>query len=114
MANFKSVQAFAARAAQLLRLDILIENVGIETTRHKSAKGHESSITVNIISTFLLALLLLSKMKETAKKFPSIMPHLSIVTSEVHAWTDLPGADLSEWKMQNTFQTLDCEDTANM
>jgi NAD(P)-dependent dehydrogenase (short-subunit alcohol dehydrogenase family) len=109
LASFGSVKAFAARASQLPRLDIVVENAGIATYNFRVAEGHESSITVNVISTFLLGLLLLPRLKATAKEFPSSTPHLSIVTSDVHAWTSLP-----EWKSSNTFATLDEEEAADM
>ncbi|KAF3810854.1 Retinol dehydrogenase 14 [Colletotrichum gloeosporioides] len=88
LASYDSVRAFSARASQLPRLDLLMANAGIATTRFTAAEGHERSITVNVISTFLLAFLL---------------------GPEVHAWTDLP-----EWKTENTFKTLDGETTADM
>lgn len=46
------------------------------------AEGHESSITINVIGTLLLAVLLLPKLMESAQRF-NILPHLVIVTSEV-------------------------------
>lgn len=46
-------------------------------------------ILVNVISTFLLALLMLPKLYESASKFKTL-PHLVIVSSEVHFWTSLP------------------------
>ncbi|KAK9312260.1 hypothetical protein V1522DRAFT_406230 [Lipomyces starkeyi] len=112
LASYDSVKAFAARASsELPRLDIVVENAGIATHSFSLAEGHESTITVNVISTVLLGLLLLPKLKQTAKEFPgsAASPHLSIVTSEVHAWTGMP-----EWKAQNTFTALDDEKTANM
>ncbi|KAL2679299.1 hypothetical protein Neosp_010070 [[Neocosmospora] mangrovei] len=93
LASYESVKAFGARAAKLER----------------TAEGHERNITVNVISTFLLALLLVPTLKATAQKSEGANPRLSVVTSEVHAWTDLP-----EWKSDNTFTTLDDETKANM
>ena len=45
-------------------------------------------MTVNVVSTFLLALLMLPKMQETAVKF-KITPTLCIVSSEVHFFTQV-------------------------
>lgn len=109
LASYESVKAFGARAAKLPRLDVVVANAGIATTRYSTAEGHERNITVNVISTFLLALLLVPTLKATAQKNQGATPRLSVVTSEVHAWTDLP-----EWKTDNTFTTLDDETTANM
>lgn len=103
------MKAFAARACTLPRLDIVLENAGIATVTYSQVEGHERTITVNVISTFLLALLLLPKLKDTAKEIPSSTPHLSIVSSEVHAWSRL-----EEWKADRVFATLSDEKTANM
>ncbi|KAF5525259.1 Short chain dehydrogenase atnD [Colletotrichum aenigma] len=85
-------------------------NAGIATTRFTAAEGHERSITVNVISNFLLALLLVPVLKRTAETCSDATPHLSVVaSSEVHAWTDLP-----EWKTENTFKSLDDETKADM
>ncbi len=48
--------------------------------------GNESTITVNVVSTFLLALLILPKLQETAK-LQGTTPNLTIVSSEVHFFT---------------------------
>lgn len=109
LASFESVKAFAARASTLPRLDVVVENAGIATTTFTKSEGHERTITVNVISTFLLALLLLPKLKETAKEIPSSTPHVSIVSSEVHSWVQL-----KEWKADLVFDTLSDEKTANM
>jgi retinol dehydrogenase-12 len=87
--SFDSVKAFAKRANKLPRLDVLLENAGISTMQWAVAEGHESTITTNVISTFLLALLVLPKLKETAQKF-NVSPHLVIVSSDVHFYTNLP------------------------
>lgn len=47
------------------------------------AEGYESTITVNVISTFLMALLLLPTLKRTATKF-NVQPKLVIVSSDAH------------------------------
>src|SRR5258706_9456898 len=69
LVSYDSVKAFASRAQKLERLDVVIENAGIATRIHRVAEGHESSITVNVVSTFLLALLLIPKQRETAQKY---------------------------------------------
>ncbi|KUL82138.1 hypothetical protein ZTR_10698 [Talaromyces verruculosus] len=109
LADFESVKAFADRALLLPRLDIVVENAGIATQVYQTAEGHERTITVNVISTFLLCVLLLPKLKATAEAFPGSNPHLSIVTSDVHAWTEFP-----EWKTDNTFVALKDQGKADM
>lgn len=90
LGDYASVKAFASRASrELERVDVLCENAGIAAGERRMVAGHESHITVNVISTFLLALLMLPKLKETAKKF-GVRPRLTVVASEVHAWAKFP------------------------
>ena len=46
------------------------------------------TLTVNVVSTLLLALMLLPKLRESATRF-EILPRLSIVTSDLHAYSTL-------------------------
>jgi len=103
LSSYSSVKTFAARVSKLPRLDVVLENAGIGTPIWGLAEGHERTITVNVIRTFLLALLLLPKLKATAKEFKA-EPRLTIVPSETHAWTKF-----SELKEPNTFDALDRE-----
>ncbi|CAG9945643.1 unnamed protein product [Clonostachys rosea f. rosea IK726] len=81
LASYASVKAFAKRATEeLSRIDALIENAGVFDFKRIMAEGHLSTVTVNILSPFLLALLLLPKLKETAEN--SILPpHIVFVGS---------------------------------
>lgn len=82
LASFDSVKAFAKMAIDRLeRIDALIESAGVGLDQWTLSEGHETTITVNVISTLLLAVLLLPKMSESAKQFGSV-PHLVIVSSE--------------------------------
>ncbi|KAK8194939.1 hypothetical protein HDK77DRAFT_388235 [Phyllosticta capitalensis] len=92
LCSYDNVRAFAERASSLPRLDALICNAGIATTQFKLAEGHETTITTNVISTFLLALLLLPKLRETAHETGQLA-HLEIVSSLVHFFTDFPERD---------------------
>lgn len=67
----------------------LTRDSGIATEQFKLSEGNESTITVNVISTFLLALLVLPALKRSAQR-NNIQPRLTIVASEVHHWTTLP------------------------
>lgn len=87
LCDFASVRAFAARANALPRLDALICNAGVATMSFSLAEGHESTITTNVISTFLLSLLVLPALKRTAAATRSLA-HLVIVSSDVHYFTD--------------------------
>jgi retinol dehydrogenase 12 len=85
LSSTASVKAFATRAQQLDRVDVLVENAGIlpPPTFAATADGNEIALQTNVISAFLLALLLLPKLKETAEKFTSV-PRLVFVTSGMH------------------------------
>lgn len=81
LSSYDSVKAFASRAAaELDRVDALIENAAIVVSDRVMAEGHILPVTVNVMSTFLLALLMLPKLSESAKRF-GIVPHLVIVSS---------------------------------
>ena len=82
LASYDSVKAFAEKAVtELERIDALIENAGVAAHVRTYVEGHWIGNTVNVMSTLLLAVLLLPKMSETAKKF-NTLPHLVIVTSD--------------------------------
>ncbi|KAK8134438.1 hypothetical protein PG984_006450 [Apiospora sp. TS-2023a] len=67
LCSYASVQAFAERAATSLdRLDALVSNAGINISTFELAEDNESITTVNFVSTFLLAILLLPKLRETS------------------------------------------------
>ena len=84
--NYDSVRAFAERVKTLDRVDTIIENAGISQPKFSLVNGHESTIAVNVVSTFYLALLVLPKLQESAKLFNN-NPTLTIVSSDVHKFT---------------------------
>lgn len=87
MASYANVQKFASRlAADLDRVDIFIANAGVVHPEYEQVEQDEATITVNVVSTFLLAALVMPKLKETAKRYDT-RPTLTIVSSEVHGWT---------------------------
>ncbi|PSN66472.1 putative short-chain dehydrogenase/reductase family protein [Corynespora cassiicola Philippines] len=92
LSSFASVKSFAERATKTLpRLDILVENAAIANPdTFALAEGHERHITVNVLSTILLALLLLPKLRATKHQFVDANPHLTLVTSEMHATSSFP------------------------
>lgn len=108
LASYESVRAFADRASKLNRLDVLLENAGVAGTKWNNSNGHEQMIDVNVISTFYLALLMLPKLKASAKEF-NIKPRLTIVTSEVHSWSKFP-----ERNEASVFDALANEKKANL
>jgi retinol dehydrogenase-12 len=85
LGNFDSVKEFTQRAAKLDRLDVVCENAGIATQDYEDISGMESTVAVNVIGTFLMALDLLPVLRKSGKAH-GIVPRLVITTSEVHFW----------------------------
>lgn len=108
LTSYESVKQFARRAEGLSRLDVLLENAGLLTKNFTMAEQDELTITINVVSTFLLGLLLLPKLHETSAKF-NVLPRLVIVTSELHFVTSF-----KERNSPNIFEELSNKDTANM
>jgi len=110
LASYDSVKAFAKKAIENLeRIDALIENAGVALDVYYPAEGHESSTTINVFSTMLLAVLLLPKMTKSAKRF-GILPHVVIVTSEGYTMVK---AELDKIK-DNPFVKMDDPTQSNM
>lgn len=83
LSSYDSVKAFAKKAtSELDRIDAMIENAAVAGRQLDKAEGHRTTITVNVLSTLLLAVLLLPKMSEDAKRF-GILPRLSFVSSRL-------------------------------
>ena len=59
-----------------------------------STEADALPVTVNVVSTFLLALEILPKLQETSRTF-NITPTLTIVTSELHEVTKV--GNLRRW-----------------
>ncbi|KAI1381217.1 putative short-chain dehydrogenase [Hypoxylon crocopeplum] len=102
LASFDSVKTFCRRAAELDRLDIVVENAGVLGMTHHVAEGYERITTVNVISTWLMALLLLPVLRATKEEFyagspdesqGNNVPHLVIVGSNAHFYTVFDGRD---------------------
>jgi NAD(P)-dependent dehydrogenase (short-subunit alcohol dehydrogenase family) len=89
LSSYDSVKAFGERVQGMKRLDAVLENAGIGTGIWKEVEGNESTITVNVISTELLAFMVLPKLRETALKY-NVHPRLSIVASDLHFVVKFP------------------------
>jgi len=84
MMSYDSINAFATRARELDHLDVAILNAGTRrTTFTTSSHGWEEDLQVNTISTTLLALLLLPKLKASQQQTGRI-PILEFVNSGLH------------------------------
>lgn len=70
LGRWDSVRAFAQRVnAELDRLDGVVQNAAIALDTWSMAGDHETSIQVNVLSTMLLAALLLPKLSDTGRRF---------------------------------------------
>ncbi|KAI0853648.1 hypothetical protein F5Y00DRAFT_270789 [Daldinia vernicosa] len=67
MDSYDSIKSFANRASQLPRLDGVLANAGVMTAKFSLSEHNEKTLNVNVISTFLLYLLLLPKMRESGQ-----------------------------------------------
>ncbi|KAH8886188.1 NAD(P)-binding protein [Thozetella sp. PMI_491] len=89
MQLYDSIKLFCARVGKLDRLDAVLENAGMATKHFKLVAGYESTVTTNVIGTFLLAFGLLPKLKQTAAQYKT-QPILSLVASDMHFLAKFP------------------------
>jgi retinol dehydrogenase-12 len=108
MQSYDSIKSFCTRANKLHRLDAVLENAGIMTKFFKMVAGYESTITTNVTGTFLLALGLLPKLKESAEEY-NMQPRLSVVASDLHFIAKFP-----EGQSKDIFAALNDEKSAEM
>ena len=80
LTSYDSVKDFAMKVRALDRIDAIIENAGVALDKHATTEGLETTLTVNDVSTILLAALVLPKLQESAEKFNN-SPHLAVVGS---------------------------------
>lgn len=85
LGSFESVRGFCRRAeGELDRLDVVVENAGVAIGTYVECDGgFESTIAVNVVSTFLMALLLLPVLRRTAAVH-NVEPRLVVVSSDAH------------------------------
>lgn len=84
LTKYDSVRAFVGRLNKDLdRLDGFIANAGVELINFDESEGIERTLTVNVISTFLMAVAVLPKLQATAEAY-KVDTTLSIVGSCIH------------------------------
>lgn len=84
LTSYDSVLAFGKRVQeQLPRLDAFIACAGVEPVEFTLAEDLEMTLTVNVVSTMLLNVLVLPKLRATSAKY-SKPTHLTTVGSSVH------------------------------
>jgi retinol dehydrogenase-12 len=112
LASYKSVERFGERVrTELERLDGFVANAGVEMTDFELSEGLETTLTVNVVSTILMAITILPKLRETAGKF-NVQTNLSIVGSMVHALGNDKDIDLPE--STDILENLSRKETADM
>lgn len=90
LSSYASIKAFAQRAAtELDRLDAAVLNAGVAVPEFAILEQDETTITVNVVSTLLLAVLLLPTMRRTAAAHNTV-PTISVVGSGMHQYTSFP------------------------
>lgn len=102
MSTLASTKAFADQVKkEFSEIDIVLLNAGaLNTTHHLSEEGYEQTIQVTVLSTALLALLLLPWMKIAGKG----KAHLGFVTSGRHKTVSIDA-----WPKDNVLQWLSIE-----
>ncbi|KAF2689203.1 hypothetical protein K458DRAFT_329424 [Lentithecium fluviatile CBS 122367] len=84
MSSYESVVAFAKRAEMLDHLDVAILNAGVHRIKYGQSKhGWEEDLQVNTLSTTLLGILLLPKLK-ASRATSQHTPILEFVNSGLH------------------------------
>ncbi|KAJ4149021.1 hypothetical protein NW754_000457 [Fusarium falciforme] len=108
LSRYDSVKRFARRVGTLDRLDVFLANAGIMNKSFIKLEDNESQITVNVISTLLLGIMVLPKLRESALKYgkPGV---LTFTGSFVHYVTSFP-----EREAPNIFEELAEESKARI
>jgi NAD(P)-dependent dehydrogenase (short-subunit alcohol dehydrogenase family) len=83
LSDYTSVKKLAGRANELDRLDAVISNAGMLTQQWSMVDGMEAHIAVNVVHTILLGLLLLPKLRASAKAH-NVRGKIAFVTSDAH------------------------------
>ncbi|KAL3463069.1 hypothetical protein BJX64DRAFT_258180 [Aspergillus heterothallicus] len=81
MNSFQSVKKFASRVNELKHLDVALLNAGLWNREYTaSPERWEETLQVNTLSTSLLALLVLPKLRSCSS--PSVPTHLTVISSQ--------------------------------
>lgn len=84
-----SIKQFVDRANNLPRLDVVINNAGLAAHEFQVVYGTERTLAVNVVGTFLLAMQLIPKLKQTAKIHGSTS-HMTFVGSALYDVAQYP------------------------
>lgn len=110
--NFQSVVSFSQRVVNdLPRLDGFIANAGVSLKDFEMAEGYEKTLTINVVSTSLMARMVLPKLNATADRY-GMSTNLSIVGSSVHVFA--PHQQLQLPAGVDILQSLSASKSADM
>ncbi|KAK7911582.1 hypothetical protein PG985_014063 [Apiospora marii] len=114
--RFSSVQKFVDEVNQTVdHLDVVLLNAGLASPTYKtSPEGYELAVQVNVLSTALMALLLLPKLRATAAagrtvhvSFTNSIGHVNAKAAEWQGSTLLRAAnDKASWTDQNSYMRV--------
>ncbi|KAI9808730.1 MAG: hypothetical protein M1825_003882 [Sarcosagium campestre] len=116
LASYDSIKAFVARVSTTLdRLDAAVLNAGILTYNFELVNDQESQIAINSVSTVLLGLLLLPKLRKSAAEY-GLQGRLSFVGSDVmyFARFNERHASGSLWDALRSEENVDMNDRYNV
>ena len=89
LCSFESVKEFCRRAVTTLdRIDVVLANAAVmmhKMVQAPDAGGFETTIATNVVSTLLMALMLLPKMRTVAAQH-NVTPCLTFVVSDAHCF----------------------------
>jgi NAD(P)-dependent dehydrogenase (short-subunit alcohol dehydrogenase family) len=87
LGSFQSLIQYGENLRSLGRIDAAILNAGVDLKDFSLTEGFETTITVNLISTFFLATLLQPQLRESSENY-QIQTHIAVVGSFVHYIAD--------------------------
>lgn len=106
--SYESVKSFARRCNQdLQRLDCVIGNAALGSRSYSVLEDNEAALTVNIVSTFLLSILLMPLCRKSSRSF-NVQPRLTFIVSDVHGMARLP-----ERHQPDIFASLNADKSAS-
>jgi retinol dehydrogenase-12 len=112
LSDYQSVIAFGQRIQDSLpRLDGVSASAGVEMKSFEPCQGLETSLTVNVVSTFMLGFIVLPKLRETASKY-HVDTAISFVGSMIHVFA--PESQLTSAEGQHILEALSNPNTADM
>jgi NAD(P)-dependent dehydrogenase (short-subunit alcohol dehydrogenase family) len=104
MGDYKSIKSFANRVEGLEKLDVVILNAGVIAKAFRKEKyGWEATLQINTLSTSLLALLLLPKLRKSKSR--DWTPVLEIVSSGLYPDAQAPvDGPLEHWNKPEGYE----------